>query len=66
MFVVKFALLEIAGAAERNSPSMTKNLPLPLRSLYRDRRAWAANRFTSDKIAVEPCREISDFSRGLA
>jgi len=53
MFVVKFALLEIAGAAERNSPSMTKNLPLPLRSLYRDRRAWAVNRFTSNKIAVD-------------
>jgi hypothetical protein len=48
---------------------MTKNLPLPLRSLYRDRRAWAVNGLTSNKIAVDKieshCREISDFSHGL-
>jgi hypothetical protein len=35
MPAVEFALLEIAGAAERNGTGMTKQLPLPLRRLDR-------------------------------
>ena len=67
MFVVEFTLLEIAGATERNSTSMTKNFPLPLRSLYRDRRAWAVNGFASNKPIVRKiewqCHEPGDLCR---
>jgi hypothetical protein len=69
MFVVEFTLLEIAGATERNSTSMTKNFPLLLRSLYRDRRAWAVNGFASNKPTVRKiecqCHEPSDLCHRL-
>jgi hypothetical protein len=63
--VVKFALFEIAGAAERDGAGMPQDFPLPLRRLYRDRRTGAVNGFTGDKAAVDKikgqCHEMSDF-----
>jgi len=65
MPVVEFTLLEIAGAAERNSAGMTKQLPLPLRRLYRDRGVSAVNAFAGNKDAVDEVKsqghEVSDF-----
>jgi hypothetical protein len=66
MPVVEFTLLEIAGAAERNGAGMTKQLPLPLRRLYRDRGVSAVNAFAGNKDAVDEVEsqghEVSDFS----
>jgi hypothetical protein len=53
MPVAEFTLLEIAGAAERNGAGMTKQLPLPLRRLYRDRGVSAVNAFAGNKDAVD-------------
>jgi hypothetical protein len=64
--VVEFTLLEIAGAAERNSTGMTKQPPLPLRRLDRSRGVSAVNAFPGNKNAVDEVEsqghEVSDFS----
>ncbi len=53
MLVIESTLVEIAGAAERNSAGVTENFPLPLRSLYREHGACAVNQFAVDKAAVD-------------
>ena len=52
MLIVEFAELEIGSAAERYSTSMAKDLPKPLRTLYRGGRAWTINRVTSSNAAA--------------
>jgi hypothetical protein len=65
MLAIVFSLFEIAGAAERNGACMTKALPLPLRSLYSERRARADDGFDRNKITVDEiksyCAKLSDF-----
>jgi hypothetical protein len=63
--VVEFALLEIAGAAERYCPGVPEKLPLPLCRLDRERGTCAVNGFTGNKPAIDEiesqCNETGDF-----
>jgi hypothetical protein len=63
--VVEFALLEIAGAAERSRAGMPQDFPLSLRGLYRGRGTCTVNGFTGSKGAVDEvksqCHEMNDF-----
>jgi hypothetical protein len=52
MLVVEFAGLEIGSAAESYRSGTAKDLPKPLRTLYRGGRAWAVNGFTSSNTAA--------------
>ena len=65
MLVVELAGLEIGSAAESYRPSMAKDLPKPLRTLYRGGRARAINGFTSSNAAIDEIKrqghEESDF-----
>ena len=69
MLVVEFTDLEIGSAAERYRPSMAKNLPEPLRTLYRGGRARAVNGFTSSNAAIDEIKrqrhEKSDFGHSF-
>ena len=50
---IEFSGLEIGRAAESYRPRMAKDLPKPLRTLYRCGGAWAVNGFTSSNAAVD-------------
>jgi len=63
--VVKFALFEIAGAAERDGAGAPQDFPLPLRGLYCARGTCAVDGFAGNQAAVDEierqCHEMSDF-----
>jgi hypothetical protein len=65
MLVVEFTGLEIGSATESYRPSMAKDLPKSLRTLYRGGRARAVNGFTSSNAAIDEIKrqghEKSDF-----
>jgi hypothetical protein len=65
MLAIVFSSGEVAGTAERNSARMTKEFPLPQRSLYSKCRTRADDGFDRSKITVEEiksyCDKLSDF-----
>jgi hypothetical protein len=65
MPVVESALFKIAGAAERDGPGVTEQLPLPLRRLDGEYGTCAVNAFAGDKLSVDEiesqCHEMGDF-----
>jgi hypothetical protein len=70
MLVVEFAGLEIGSAAESYRSGMAKDLPKPLRTLYRGGRARAVNGFfTSSNAAIDEIKrqghEKSDFGHAI-
>jgi hypothetical protein len=65
MPAVEFALFEIAGAAECNRAGVTKQLPLPLCRLNRERRIRTADGLTGNEATIDEIEsqrhEMSDF-----
>jgi hypothetical protein len=65
MPAIVFSLLKVAGATERNGARMTKEFPLPQRSLYGRPRTCADDGFDRSKITVDEiksyCDKLRDF-----
>lgn len=53
MLATACSRFKIAGSAERNGAGVTEHFPLPQRGLYRERRAFAVNRFAADEAAID-------------
>jgi hypothetical protein len=65
MLATEPSRFQITSSAECNRASATEHLPLPLRSLYREPRAFAVDRFAADEAAIDKieckCLEKGDF-----
>jgi len=65
MLVIEFTRFEVGGAAERNGTGVTKQLPLSLCRLDRNRRTRTVYGCTLHKVVVDAiesqCHEMSDF-----